>query len=165
VQTIPEGHRPGQLIELHSLYRLRVTNEDTLVHYRLFWCLTAEAALFVFFTAVLSSNFVLPFVLKDMLVVGIGIAGILIAVAALIAIRAAFREMDRISRVYEQKVLPLFSDISIPLPGLKGDEPLHWAGKLYPFVLPWITIIAWGLIVLIALGAGVYQFRAVYTGP
>jgi hypothetical protein len=146
-----------QLLDLHNLYRLRVVNEDTLVHYRLQWCLTIEAGLSVFFAAVLSSAIALPFVLKSMLVVLIALTAIAVAAVALVAMRAAFLEIDRLSLLYERNVLPLFNTYPSPLPGLKGDEPHHWAGKLYPFMLPLIAILAWTLVVLIAVVVSIYE--------
>jgi hypothetical protein len=146
-----------QMLELHNLYRLRIVNEDTLVHYRLQWCLTIEAGLSVFFAAVLSSAIALPFVLKSMLVVLIAATAIAVAGVALVAMRAAFQEIERLSDLYDRTVLTRYSNYPLPFPGLKGAEPHHWAGKLYPFMLPTVAILAWTLVLLIAVVVSIYE--------
>lgn len=131
--------------EFYRLYRERVVNEDTLIYQRLSWLITAQTIMFSFTAVAFFRTGAGEINTKGTVIMCV--LGIPVCLVSYGGVLAALHAIKEINLHYQQRHPNPPPNAS--LPKLIGDSWTHRTGKLVPFLIPPMFILAWIAILVV----------------
>jgi hypothetical protein len=134
--------------EFYRLYRQRVVDEDTLIYQRLSWLITAQTIMFSFTATAFFRTGAGEINTKGTVIMCI--LGVLICLVSYVGVVAALYAIKEITCNYQHRYPAPQPNHS--LPKLIGDSWTHRTGRLVPFLIPPMFIVAWLAILVAGFG-------------
>jgi len=145
---------PKEYLEIYSLYRERVSQEDNLVNHRMGWMLLSNAIFFGFFAALIAalSNDRATgssFSRFSFVPTTIALFGIICTGGSIISIHAALDEIDYLHDIYRTMYPEIGEAERMRLmPSLVGHKNYHFFGTIVPRLMPWGIILLWVALII-----------------
>jgi hypothetical protein len=136
--------------EFYKLYRDRVEHEDTLIYQRLSWLITAQTIMFSFTAVAFFRTGAGEINAKGTVIMCV--LGVLTCLVSYAGVLAALHAVKEIDYHYKERYPVPFHQRHPALPKLIGVSWTHRTGKLVPFVIPPMFILAWLIVLAIGLG-------------